>query len=57
MLLKNLDVNEGLFNGARGVVTGFVRQEKGGPLYPTVTLTSGREVLPWPDICHHRSDA
>jgi hypothetical protein len=44
MLLKNLNVNAQLFNGARGVVTNFQQIEQ--DLYlPVVRFASGVELL------------
>ncbi|PIK44881.1 PIF1 5'-to-3' DNA helicase [Apostichopus japonicus] len=40
MLTKNIDVNRGLVNGARGVVKGFEAGPRG---YPVVKLLCGRE--------------
>ena len=33
MLAKNINVQEGLVNGARGVITGFDASRKGGSMY------------------------
>ena len=41
MLLKNLDTNVGLANGARGVVTGFVDEDGGSLRLPKVLFSLG----------------
>ncbi len=40
MLVKNLDVNNGLVNGSRGIVVGFTDGQK----YPIVKFYSGKEI-------------
>ncbi|XP_062569791.1 ATP-dependent DNA helicase PIF1-like [Saccostrea cucullata] len=45
MLAKNLEVQRGLVNGARGVVVGFDKKNQD---YPVVKFVSGEEEVIWP---------
>jgi ATP-dependent DNA helicase PIF1 len=44
----NVDVELGIANGSRGIVTKFVSQIEGGPVFPMVQLLSGIEYLAIP---------
>jgi len=45
MLVCNLDVENGLVNGSRGVVIGFVQPDDGRKKMPVVEFTNGQEMM------------
>lgn len=45
MLAKNVDVSQGLVNGARGVVTGFEKGSEGKPIFVTYNSIKARILM------------